>query len=262
MNFIGRTLALDSAGLAAVANTLNVHAAEVWTVLHVETRGCGFLPDRRPQILFERHIFSKLTGGAFDASNPDISNPQPGGYGASGANQYTRLNEALALNSDAALQSASWGIGQIMGENFSAAGFPDVETMVAAMIDSEDAQLNAFRSFLESAKLSAPLQAHDWASFARGYNGPNYAINHYDTQLNGSFQQFSVGPLPDLAVRAAQLYLTIRGFSPNGIDGILGLHTSGAIIAFQAGADLQQTGNLDEATMSALVPQPPADTGN
>lgn len=260
MNFIGRTLALDSTGLANVAGALNVHAPEIWTVLHVETSGCGFLPDRRPQILFERHIFHKLTGGQFDASNPDISNPQAGGYGAGGANQYTRLNTAYALNSDAALQSASWGIGQIMGENFAAAGFPDVESMVAAMIDSEGAQLDAFRSFLQSTKLAGPLQAHDWASFARGYNGPNYAENHYDSQLNGAFQQFSAGPLPDLDVRAAQLYLTTRGFSPNGIDGIWGLHTSGAVTAFQASVGLPQTGQLDAQTMNALIPSAPPAT--
>lgn len=262
MNFIGQTLAIDSTGLAAVANALNVQAAEIWTVLHVETSGCGFLPDRRPPILFERHIFSRLTGGAFDASNPDISNRQPGGYGPGGANQYTRLNVALALNSDAALQSASWGIGQIMGENFSAAGFPDVETMVAAMIDSENAQLDAFQSFLQSNRLSAALQAHNWASFARGYNGPNFAINQYDVKLNAAFQQFSVGPLPDLDVRAAQLYLTIRGFSPGGIDGVLGPRTSGAITAFQASVGLPQTGSLDSQTLSALVPPPPVVSGN
>jgi hypothetical protein len=262
MNFIGQTLAIDSTGLAAVANALNVQAAEIWTVLHVETSGCGFLPDRRPPILFERHIFSRLTGGAFDASNPDISNPQPGGYGPGGANQYTRLSQAFALNSNAALQSASWGIGQIMGENFSAAGFPDVETMVAAMVDSENAQLNAFRSFLQSNQLSGPLQAHNWASFARGYNGPNFAINQYDVKLNAAFQQFSAGPLPDLDVRAAQLYLTIRGISPGGIDGVLGPRTSSAIIAFQATAGLPQTGSLDAQTLSALVPPPPANAGN
>lgn len=260
MNFIGRTLALDSTGLANVASALNVHAPEIWTVLHVETSGCGFLPDRRPQILFERHIFHKLTGGKFDASNPDISNPQPGGYGAGGANQYARLNTAYALNSDAALQSASWGIGQIMGENFAAAGFPDVESMVAAMVDSESAQLNAFCSFLQSTKLAGPLQAHDWASFARGYNGPNYAENHYDSSLNGAFQQFSAGPLPDLDVRAAQLYLTVRGFSPNGIDGIWGLHSSGAVTAFQASVGLSQTGQLDPQTMNALLPSAPPAT--
>jgi len=81
---------------------------EIWSVLGVETSGCGFLPDRWPKLLFERHIFHRLTGGRFDAEDPDVSQPTPGGYGRSGAHQYNRLAAAaIALNRGAALQSAS-----------------------------------------------------------------------------------------------------------------------------------------------------------
>jgi hypothetical protein len=168
----------------------------------------------------------------------------------------------MALNPDAALQSTSWGIGQVLGQYFGLAGYHDVETMVAAMIDSEGAQLEAFCAYLQSTRLSAPLQAHDWASFARGYNGPDYAANHYDTQLSAAFQRFSSGPLPDLDLRAAQLYLTLRGFSPGGIDGIAGQHTLDAIVSFQESVGLPQTGNLDDLTMNALVPPPPTNSAN
>ena len=54
---------LSNNGFTAVAASLNVNAPEIWTVLAVETSGCGYLPDSRPQILFERHIFHKLTLG-------------------------------------------------------------------------------------------------------------------------------------------------------------------------------------------------------
>jgi len=262
MNFIGQTLALDSSGMNSVVAALNVQPQKIWAVLQVEAAECGFLPDRRPVVLFERHIFYRLTSGAFRSTHPNICNPIPGGYGAPGANQYTRLDQAMALNPDAALQSTSWGIGQVMGQYFSLAGYPDVETMVAAMIDSEDAQLDAFCAYLQSTRLAEPLQAHDWALFARGYNGPDYAANHYDTQLSAAFQRFSSGPLPDLNVRAAQLYLTLRGFSPDGIDGIGGQHTLDAILNFQASVGLPKTGNLDDSTMNALVPLPPAGTAN
>jgi hypothetical protein len=47
-----------------------VGLAEIWAVFSVETSGCGFLTDRRPKILFERHIFSHLTNGRYDAQNP------------------------------------------------------------------------------------------------------------------------------------------------------------------------------------------------
>jgi hypothetical protein len=262
MNFIGQTLALDSSGMNSVMAALNVQPQNIWAVLQVETGQCGFLPDRRPTILFERHIFYRLTRGAFKSTHPNICNPIQGGYGAPGAYQYTRLNQAMALNPDAALQSTSWGIGQVMGQYFSLAGYSDVETLVAAMIESEGAQLDAFRAYLESTRLAAPLRSHDWASFARGYNGPDYAANHYDTQLSAAYQRFSSGPLPDLKIRAAQLYLTLRGFSPSGIDGMAGQHTLNAILNFQASVGLPQTGNLDDATMNALVPPPPAATAN
>src|SRR5260221_2329921 len=115
LEFIGKSLALSKEGLAAAAQSLSVKAPEIWAVMAVEASGCGFLPDRRAVILFERHIFHRLTGGRFD--DGAISDPAPGGYGAGGAHQYDRLSRAIAKDRRAALQSASWGLGQIMGEN-------------------------------------------------------------------------------------------------------------------------------------------------
>ena len=251
MDFVGKSRALSADGLSTVIDTLSVQAPEIWTVLAVETSGCGFLPDRRAPILFERHIFSKLTFGQFDIS--DVGNPQAGGYGPSGANQYLRLANAIQLNRAAALQSASWGLAQIMGMNFASAGFGDVETMVSAMSDSEDAQLAAFVRFLKGNRLDQYLQAHNWASFAKGYNGSNYAVNQYDTRLAQAFQKYSTGPQPDLKLRAAQLYLTFAGLNPGPVDGLMGSRTKTALQAYQQQRGLAQTGHADDATLASLV---------
>ncbi len=248
--FVGKSEALTSEGLAQAATHLNVTAPEIWTVFAVETSGCGFLSNRRPPILFERHIFSRLTGGAFD--DGDISDPTPGGYGPGGAAQYGRLARAIALNREAALQSASWGLGQIMGMNFRAAGFADVESMVTAMCDSEDAQLLAFASFLKASKLDTALRIHDWTTLARGYNGPNFAENQYDAKLRGQFQRLSMGALPDLTIRSAQVLLTFCGFHPGPIDGMPGSLTRAALQQFQKQAGIPQTGIPDDATSLAL----------
>ena len=53
-DFQSEGLVLDAEGVVTACDTLRVPAAELWAVLIVETRGCGFLPDRRPLILFER----------------------------------------------------------------------------------------------------------------------------------------------------------------------------------------------------------------
>ena len=248
--FQGNGTPLSTAGFTAVANNLNVSAPEIWTVMAVETSGCGYLPDRRPQILFERHIFHKLTGGQYD--DGDISDPTPGGYGPRGAAQYGRLAEAITKDRAAALQSASWGLGQIMGMNFAAAGFDNVEDMVLAMVDSEDQQLLAMGNFLTKTGLAASLQAHNWAAFARGYNGPNYVINRYDVRLNAEYQKYSAGGIPDLDVRAAQLYLTYLGFHPGSIDGIAGQNTMGALEQFQAQNGLQLSPTVDDQCVAQL----------
>lgn len=248
--FQGTAAPLSSDGLETVATKLNVFAAEIWTVLAVETSGCGYLPDRRPQILFERHIFHRLTNGQFD--DGDISDPTPGGYGPRGAPQYDRLALAVSKDRSAALQSTSWGIGQIMGMNYARAGFLSVDDMVVAMSASEDQQLAAMGKFLTNTGLATPLQSHDWASFARGYNGSNYAINRYDVRLNSEYQKYSAGALPDLDVRATQLYLTYLGYHPGSIDGIAGEHTQAALAEFQDDNGLQQNASVDARCIAQL----------
>ncbi len=250
IDFQGSGKALSTAGLSSAAGIVGTSEAELWTVVAVETSGCGFLPDRRPQILFERHIFYRLTNGQFD--DGDISDPAPGGYGMRGAHQYDRLGRAAQKDRDAALQSASWGIGQILGKNFSLSGFADVESMVAAMSDSEDDQLSAMSRFIQGTRLDRCLQAHDWPGFARGYNGPNYATNQYDKKLSEAYQRFSTRGGPDLNVRAVQLYLTYLGFDPGGVDGVVGPRTRSAVSAFFAGQNAAPPANID-ATVLAKV---------
>jgi hypothetical protein len=250
--FVGTSLALTQAGLDTTLTGIDARPPELWAVIAVETPGCGFLPDRRPQLLYERHIFHRLTRGRFD--DGDISDPQPGGYGRRGAHQYVRLARAIDLDRNAALQSASWGLGQVLGRNFAMAGFADVESFVRAMIDSEDAQLAAIGAFITSADLAGALRAHDWAAFARGYNGPAFAKNRYDAKLEEAHQRFADGGLPDLRVRTAQLYLLYRGFKPGPIDGVMGTSTRAAVVAYQRGEGLPATGVVDDALLARLRP--------
>src|SRR6267154_5048432 len=94
--FQGSALGLSAKGLARASSNLAVHVPEIWTVLAVGSSGCGFLPDRRPQILYERHVFHRLTRGQFD--DGDISDPSPGGYGPRATKQYNRLQGAIPKN--------------------------------------------------------------------------------------------------------------------------------------------------------------------
>jgi hypothetical protein len=188
-----------------------VSAPEVWTVMAVENRRLR-IPFRPASVHSGSSVTSFIGEPAAPSTrtHPGISAPTAGGY-LGGTREYDRLAEAVTLNRAAALESASWGLGQIMGFNAAAAGFPSTEAMVAAMMDAEDAQIEGMATFMRSQKLDVPLAAHDWAAFARGYNGSDFAKNQYDVRLAAAFRQFDGGPLPDLLVRQAQVLLTFAG---------------------------------------------------
>ncbi|HWD56882.1 MAG TPA: N-acetylmuramidase family protein [Stellaceae bacterium] len=191
MDFTGAATPLGPDDIAAAAAALQCEPAAVWAVCDVESAGGGFLPDARPKILFEAHIFGGLTAHRWDATHPDVSAASWNRalYGAPGAHQYNRLAEAIGLDRAAALQSASWGLFQIMGMNFAACGFADAESYVAAMCTSEGAQLTAFAAFCRRGGLDRFLRAHDWAHFALAYNGPGEAANDYDGKLAAAYRR-------------------------------------------------------------------------
>ncbi len=240
--------ALDEAG--AVVGIPN---AAMWAVIHVESSGAGFQPDRRPKILFERHKFHSATNGRFDRTHPDISNRRAGGYGAGGAHQYDRLAEAMGLNRKAGLESASWGLGQVLGSNFAVAGFANVDDMVAKMVQSERHQLLGMFNFIKGNNLGRHLQNRDWLRFALGYNGRTAEQHGYPRKLEAAFSAFNGGSPPDIRVRIAQLGLTFLGHDPGGVDGVFGNNTRRALQRFQAAQGLPATTTLTEAAFNALV---------
>lgn len=251
MDFVGASLPLSLEGLERCATTLGVGHAEIWTILSVETNACGFLPDRRPMILFERHLFHQQTNGVFDLSHPSVSSPDFGGY-VGNAGEYDRLIEAIALNREAALKSTSWGIGQILGINSKLAGFASVDEMVRSAQNSEDAQLAAVAQFLRSRKLDLLLVAHDWKAYAREYNGPDFARNQYDTRLAAAYAKFSVAQ-PNILVRQAQVLLMFLGFAPGVIDGVSAKRTRAAVNQFRTQHGLPSSDEIDDSLVTVLM---------
>jgi len=251
MKFKSQGRPLSDEGMDHVCSTLSVSEPEVWALLTVETRGFGFLQDRRPQILFERHIFHKLTKGKHDTADSNISHAKPGGY-AGGPGEYSRLEKAMKLDREAALQSASWGIGQVMGLNFKVAGFATIDAMVADMVKDENAQLLAIANFIKGKNLAGALQRRNWVSFARGYNGRDYKKNEYDTRLAAAHAKYKI-LLPDLPLRTAQAALLYLGIDPGPVDGFRGRRTRSALTQFQERVKLPETGDLDRDTERMLL---------
>ncbi len=182
---------LIEADFERAAESLDCEIACVKAVTEVEAQGSGFYRSGRPKILFEAHIFSKRTRHKYDATHPDISSPKwDRKLYKGGEREYERLEKAMALDRFAALESASWGLFQIMGFNYRTAGFDSVDAYVEAMFESEGRQLDAFVNFIKAAKLDGHLRAKLWARFAQGYNGPAYAENEYDKKLLAASEKY------------------------------------------------------------------------
>ncbi|MEZ3136953.1 N-acetylmuramidase domain-containing protein [Stutzerimonas kunmingensis] len=186
--------------LQQAADRLGVPLASVMAVNQVESRGEGFASNGRPVILFERHVMharlqanglSEAEADALAAKHPALVNRKAGGY-IGGTAEHQRLAQAQQIHAVAALESASWGLFQIMGYHWQRLGYLDAQHFADTMALSEAAQLDAFVSFIETdPALHKALKGRKWAEFARRYNGPNYARNLYDVKLARAYAQFA-----------------------------------------------------------------------
>ncbi len=178
-----------------MAARLSCEWEAVAAVAEVESgRLGGFTEDGKPVILFERHLFSRKTNSRFDSSNPNVSNRTPGGYPRTQGERWAQLAEAFALDGEAALQSASFGRFQVLGQNFTNLGMADAKTYVAKLAKSEKDQLEAFEGFVKANRLDDELRAKNWAGFASGYNGPGYAANQYDAKMAQAYARIKANP--------------------------------------------------------------------
>lgn len=183
---------LKQSALIDAATRLGVPLASIMAINQVESRGTGFTDNGQPVVLFERHVMrerllahgmSEAAVQALEASSPGLVNRKPGGY-VGGPAEYQRLLNAKLLHERAALESTSWGLFQIMGYHWARLGYASVEDFAALMQRTEADQLEAFVRFIESEPaLHKALKARSWKTFAKLYNGPNYAKNLYDVKL-------------------------------------------------------------------------------
>ncbi|WP_028217425.1 N-acetylmuramidase domain-containing protein [Paraburkholderia oxyphila] len=188
---------LADADLIRAADILGVPLACVRAVNEVESTGSGYLLDGRPKILFERHVFwRRLKARGIDpaplaAKYPNVVSQVYGGY-QGGAAEYTRLATAELIDPAAAYESASWGAFQVMGENWQRLGYASADDFVSRMENSEADQLDGFvRYVVADSGLVAALKGRKWATFAKGYNGPDYARNLYDVKLARAYEKYA-----------------------------------------------------------------------
>lgn len=189
--------------LVHAAERLGVELAAVMAVNEVESRGSGLHVGGpyggQAVILFERHIMRRrLIHHGIDPvphqrQRPDLVNDRPGGY-RGGAREHERLDNASRLHPVSAIESASWGLFQIMGFHWERLGYASARAWREAM-STEGQQLAAFTRFIDADRgLLTALRRQDWREFARRYNGPAFERNDYDTRLAAAYRRHSRQP--------------------------------------------------------------------
>lgn len=193
---MSKKLTIEQIEKAAV--DINVPLAALRAVIDTECKGEGFNADGTPVILFERHIFRRrlIANGKADVAmracreRPDLCNTTMGGYGLSSA-QHGRMTAATRYDRASALESASWGIGQVMGYHWKDLGYVNLQSFINAMYRDEYSQLLAMCKFIKVNGLDKYLRNQDWAGFALRYNGKEYARNKYDAKLKAAYKRYA-----------------------------------------------------------------------
>src|SRR5690606_1548478 len=259
--------------IASVARQWGLEAAALLAVAEIESGVQAFVTiegRREPPIRFEGHYFDRrLTPDKRAlARSRGLAAPQAGAVAnpSSQAARWRMLARAAEIDRKAAWESTSWGLGQVMGAHWAWLGYASIDQLVGEARASAAGQALLMARYIVKAGLADALARRDWAAFARGYNGPGYRANRYDTKLAEAFERHAGGQEPSPApasstllragdrgafVRDLQTALSAAGY-PLDIDGAYGPLTAAAVARFQRDHGLTVDGIAGPATLGAL----------
>lgn len=172
------------------ADRLGVHPSLVKAIEEVESTGEGFV-GKEVKTLFEAHYFGKLTNYVHNARYPNLSGYEwdKSKYAKTHAGEQLRLQKAVAIDRDAALQSASWGAFQVLGANWQMLGYKNIQDFVNAVFTKEG-QLETFVRFILAKGIDRNLRLLDFDGFCAVYNGPGYKKNNYVPKMKTAFIKY------------------------------------------------------------------------
>lgn len=191
--------------LTPYAKRLDVDVAALEAVVRVESSGSGF-SNGRPLIRFEVHrfwtgvpkSFRPHVDTAFRVKGPKpweghecllngkwVPMHQPGPKGQT--LEWRCLEVAKAIDNQVAIESTSWGLGQVLGAGWKVLGFPTVHDFEAAQ-RTEAGQLDTMVRFIHnSVALTRAIQEHNWRMVARIYNGIGQ-VDLYAAKLEAAYE--------------------------------------------------------------------------
>ncbi|MDE3185276.1 MAG: N-acetylmuramidase family protein [Bacteroidota bacterium] len=174
--------------IAALAQRNGYTFAQLMALIEVESSGIGFSEKTgRIIIQFEPNWFKieykdwKAHQGTW--INNGVSDQ---------TKEWIAFDNAFAIDPDAAMESTSIGMMQVMGFHWKELGFETVGAMWDFAKESEANQVEIAIKFIKlNPKLDKALKNKDWPTVAYYYNGSGYKKFNYDHRLLAAFIKHS-----------------------------------------------------------------------
>ncbi|OQM77074.1 N-acetylmuramidase domain-containing protein [Manganibacter manganicus] len=260
--------------ISSAARAAGLEPSLLLAIADIESAGNVFAlvnGRKEPLIRFEGHYFDRRLNEQDRAlaRAKGLASPVAGAIANPPSQQqrWRMLEQAAAIDAKAAYESTSWGLGQVMGAHWQMLGFVGIESLVAEARSGAQGQARLMVLYIEKTGLADALRAHDWETFARGYNGPGFRRNDYDARIAAAYHYYADSaasggtPAPRApllrrgskgeAVAELQRRLATLGYG-SGADGMYGPATAKMVMRFQTDHGLAADGIAGPRTMDAL----------
>lgn len=247
--------------ITKIAKDNNLEPAKLLAVADVESAGVAFWNIGgvvKPPVRFEGHYFYKrLNGEKLDkAIKEGLASPKAGGVKnpASFSDRYKLIERAAAIDTKAAYESVSWGLGQVMGAHWKVLGFESVESFVE-FNQTLTGQIESMLKFIELNNARDEIESGNWAGFAKIYNGAGYKKNAYDVKLRKAYLKYKNSPDTIEVDEITQLQNMLNAIYPEYklvADGKYGPSTKAALRDFQLKNGLKSDGVYGPLSREAI----------
>lgn len=176
-----------------IAQEFNIEYAAMMAFIEVESSGRAFDPATgKIMIQFEPTWFRRKAPGA------------PAGVWSQNKverqeREWIAFNDAFKINPDAAMESTSIGLGQVMGFHYRRLGYSTVGAMWDDAKKGIDRQIWQMAKFIETdSRLISALRTKNWHLVATYYNGSGYrelaariGREPYDVSMRKAYEKYS-----------------------------------------------------------------------
>jgi len=188
LSILDKSYANNKALIEDFAKKNKIQISKLQAFIKVESGSNPFYSDKHPVVRFECLKFNQISIKKVTCNTNKYK------YGNAEDTGKEAFLKALSINRDYAIQTSSFGLGQVMGEWYQLVGYDSLEKYYKAMF-SEQEQYRAFLNFIQNKNggvILRELQKEntDWAVVAYNYNGAGYKNNNYDVKLAQAETQF------------------------------------------------------------------------